>query len=104
MQFADDAPDALGGLEHGRRVHQRLALARRLVLDALLEQAHDRLTDGEISGRGYCHDALARLPKYMQLAKGRYVVETRIGTSIGDHDEPLAHKDSATIGHGHPSD
>ena len=36
----------------------------------------------------------------VQLAKGRDVVEARIGARIGDHDQAVAYKDSAAIGHG----
>src|SRR5260370_40517895 len=35
----------------------------------------------------------------MELAKGRDVVEAGIGPGVGDHDQPLAHQHSATIGH-----
>ena len=35
VQGADRAADALRGLKHGRRVHQRLALAGFVIFDAL---------------------------------------------------------------------
>src|SRR6476620_1755305 len=35
----------------------------------------------------------------MELAEGRYVVEAGIGAGIRDHDEPVPHQNSATIGH-----
>ena len=36
----------------------------------------------------------------MQLAEGGDVVETGIGARVGDHDQTVAHQDSAAIGHG----
>src|SRR6187399_317543 len=35
----------------------------------------------------------------MELAEGRDVVEAGIGAGIRDHDEPVPHQNSATIGH-----
>ena len=41
--LADGAADELRGPEHGRRVEQRLDLAGLGILDALMQEAHDRL-------------------------------------------------------------
>ena len=35
----------------------------------------------------------------MELAEGRDVVEAGIGAGVRDHDEPVPHQNSATIGH-----
>ena len=39
----------------------------------------------------------------MQFAKGRDIVETGIGAGIRDHDQPVPHQHSATIGHSRSS-
>ena len=101
LHVADRAADALRGLEHGRRVHQRFELAGFRILDAfgqMLERT-DWLSDrlpAEAS-------AMMRSPGCvidMQLAEGRDVVEAGIGARIGDHHEAVAHENSAAIGHG----
>ena len=97
---ADGAADALRRLKHGRRVHQRLALAGLGIFDALAQHADHRLAEREIAGGGERHDALAGLFEHVQLAEGRDVVEAGIGAGVGDHDETVAHQDSAAIGHG----
>src|SRR5882724_11709280 len=99
MHRADRPPDALGGLEHGRRVHQRLDVARVWVFHPLGQGRQHRLADREIAGAGDRHDALAGLGEDVELAEGRDVVEAGIGAGVGDHDEPVPHQDPATIGH-----
>ena len=93
------AADALRGLEYGRRVQQRLDFARVGVFHAFGERRQHRLADREVAGAGDRHDALAGLGEDVELAERRDVVETGIGAGVGDHDEPVAYKHSAAIGH-----
>ena len=99
MHGADRAADALGGLEHGRRVHQRLDVAGVGIFQALGQGGEHRLADGEVAGAGDRHDALAGLGEDVQLAEGRDIVEAGIGAGVGDHHQTVPHQDSATIGH-----
>src|SRR5262249_20439821 len=99
VQSADGAADALRGLKHRRRVHQRLGLAGLGILQSLAQHADDRLADREVAGGGDRHDPRARLHEYVQLAEGRDVVDARIGTGIREHYEAVANEDAAAIGH-----
>ena len=96
---ADRPADALRRLEHGRRVQERLDIAGGGVFDALGQGRQHRLADRQIAGARDRHDAVARLAEDMEFAKGRDVVEAGIGAGVGDHDQPVPHQHSATIGH-----
>jgi hypothetical protein len=91
--------DALGGLEHGRRVHQGLDLTGVRVFEALGQRREHRLADGEVAGTGDRHDAVAGLGEDVELAEGRDVVEAGIGAGVGDHHQTVPNQNSATIGH-----
>ena len=96
---ADDVADALRRLEHGRRVHQRFVLAGFRIVVAFGQDADDGLADGQIAGGSDRHDALAGVVEDMQLAEGGDVVDAGIGARVGEHHQPLAHQNSAAIGH-----
>ena len=100
VEFAHGAADALRGLEHGRRVHQRLGLAGRGIFPAFAQRAHDRLADREVAGRCDRHDAVAGLGEDVQLAEGRDIVDAGVGAGVGEHDQAVADEDSTAIGHG----
>jgi hypothetical protein len=100
LYLADYASDALRGLEHCRRIHQRLNLAGLRILHSFRQCRTHRLAERQIAGGGERHDALTRLRIDMQLAECGDVIEARIGARIGDHHETLLYKDSAAIGHG----
>ena len=91
--------DALRRLEHGRRVHQRFALAGFGIVVALGQYADDRLADRQIARRGDRHDALLRILEDMQLAEGRDVVDAGIGPRVREHHQSFAHENSTAIGH-----
>ena len=96
---ADGAADALGSLEHGRRVHQGFDLAGVGIFQALGQGREHRLADRKIAGAGDRHDPLAGLAEDVELAESRNVVEAGIGARVRDHDEAVSHQNSAAIGH-----
>ncbi len=93
------ASDALRRLEHGRRVEERLDLARLWIFDAFVERRNHRLADREIASGGDRDHALARLAKHMQLAKSGDVVEAGVGARVGDHNKAVTHQNAAAISH-----
>src|ERR1700733_675289 len=96
---ANDIADTLRRLKHGRRIHQRFALAGFQIVVAFHQYADHRLADRQVAGRRDRHDALLRIIECVQLAEGRNVVDAGIGSRIGEHHEPLAHENSTAIGH-----
>src|SRR5579862_4126295 len=99
MNGADDVADALGRLKHGRRVHQRFALAGFRIVIAFSQYADHRLADRQISRRRDRHDALLRILEDVKFADGRDVVDAGIGPRVGEHHQPLAHQNATAISH-----
>ena len=97
---ADDVPDALGGLKHGRRVHQRFVLAGFGIVVALGQYADHRLADREVPRCRDRHDALLGVLEHVQFAEGRNVVDPGIGPRVREHHQALAYQNSAAISHG----
>src|SRR5580704_18233602 len=99
MNHTNHVPEALGGLEHGARVHQGLVLAGLGVVVAFGEDAEHRLADGKVPGGRDRHDALFRVLEEVELAESGDVVDARVGAGVREHDQSLSHENSAAIGH-----
>ncbi|WP_341872331.1 hypothetical protein [Lutibaculum baratangense] len=99
VDLAHDAADEMGGLEHRGCRPDRVLLAGRGVLDPLGGVAEDRLSRGEVAGRGHGHDALPLLLEDVELAERRDVVEPGIRARVGDDDDAVTDEKANAIGH-----
>src|SRR5208337_3483696 len=99
VKLADRAPHPLCGLEEGGGIHQRFGFAGIGIFPALAQHADHGLADRKVPGRSDCHDALAGLGEYVQLAEGRDVVDPRIGACIGEHHEAISNENATAVSH-----